>query len=46
MLTFVGLGLNDKTDVSEKGLSCIRNADHVYLECYTSRLMGLSLIHI
>ena len=29
MLTFVGLGLYDKTDVSEKGLACIRNADHV-----------------
>ncbi|MFA4849786.1 MAG: diphthine synthase [Methanoregula sp.] len=42
MLTFVGLGLYDKTDVSEKGLACIRSADHVYLECYTSRLMGTS----
>ncbi|AGB01845.1 diphthine synthase [Methanoregula formicica] len=40
MLTFIGLGLFDKTDVSEKGLSRIRNADRVYLECYTSRLMG------
>lgn len=40
MLTFIGLGLFDKTDVSEKGLLCIRNADRVYLECYTSRLMG------
>jgi len=43
MLTFVGLGLYDKTDISEKGLSCIRNADHVYLECYTSRLMGTTI---
>jgi diphthine synthase len=40
MLTFVGLGLFDKTDVSVKGLDRIRNADYVYLECYTSRLMG------
>jgi len=40
MLTFIGLGLFDKTDVSEKGLFRIRNADRVYLECYTSRLMG------
>jgi diphthine synthase len=40
VLTFVGLGLYDKTDISEKGLACIRSADHVYLECYTSRLMG------
>ena len=43
MLTFIGLGLYDKTDVSEKGLTCIRNADHVYLECYTSRLMGTTI---
>jgi diphthine synthase len=43
MLTFVGLGLYDKTDVSEKGLSCIRHADFVYLECYTSRLMGTTI---
>ncbi|PKG32937.1 diphthine synthase [Methanoregula sp.] len=43
MLTFIGLGLFDKTDVSEKGLSRIRNADRVYLECYTSRLMGATL---
>ncbi|WP_321506500.1 diphthine synthase [uncultured Methanoregula sp.] len=42
MLTFVGLGLFDKTDISEKGLRCIREADHVFLECYTSLLMGSS----
>ena len=42
MLTFIGLGLYDKNDVSEKGLTCIRNADHVFLEIYTSRLMGTS----
>jgi diphthine synthase len=42
MLTFIGLGLYDKTDVSEKGLRLIREADHVFLECYTSRLMGTS----
>jgi len=40
MLTFIGLGLFDKTDISVKGLGLIRAADHVYLECYTSRLMG------
>jgi len=40
MLTFIGLGLFDKTDISEKGLDCIRSADSVFLECYTSRLMG------
>jgi diphthine synthase len=42
MLTFIGLGLYDKTDVSEKGLVSIRNADHIFLENYTSRLMGTS----
>jgi len=40
MLTFVGLGLFDRTDVSEKGRSCIRQADQVFLESYTSCLMG------
>lgn len=43
MLTFVGLGLFDKTDISVKGLECIRKADAVFLECYTSRLMGSSI---
>jgi diphthine synthase len=42
VLTFIGLGLYDKTDVSEKGLTAIRNADHIFLETYTSRLMGTS----
>ena len=42
VLTFIGLGLYDKTDVSEKGLVSIRNADHIFLENYTSRLMGTS----
>ncbi len=42
MLTFVGLGLYDVNDISEKGLACIRDADHVFLDIYTSRLMGAS----
>ena len=42
MLTFIGLGLYDKNDVSEKGLLNIRNADHIFLENYTSRLIGTS----
>jgi len=42
MLTFVGLGLYNLEDVSIKGLECIRNADRVYLETYTSRVMGAS----
>jgi len=43
MLTFVGLGLYDMTDVSAKGLACIRAAGVVFLECYTSRLMGSTI---
>lgn len=43
MLTFVGLGLFDKTDISIKGRTCIGQADVVFLECYTSRLMGSSI---
>lgn len=43
MLTFVGLGLYDINDISEKGRACIAAADAVYLECYTSRLMGMSI---
>jgi len=43
MLTFVGLGLYDKEDVSEKGLVRIRSADEIFLECYTSRLMGTTI---
>ena len=43
MLTFVGLGLYDKEDVSEKGLARIRSADDIFLECYTSRLMGTTM---
>ncbi|MCK9580652.1 MAG: diphthine synthase [Methanoregula sp.] len=43
MLTFVGLGLFDKTDITVKGLRCIEKADAVFLECYTSRLMGTSI---
>jgi diphthine synthase len=42
MLTFVGLGLYNADDISEKGLACIRNADHIFLDIYTSRLMGAS----
>ena len=43
VLTFVGLGLFDKTDVSEKGLMLIRKADSVFSECYPSKLMGTTL---
>ncbi|HPD75456.1 MAG TPA: diphthine synthase [Methanoregulaceae archaeon] len=43
MLTFIGLGLFDADDISVKGLACIAAADAVYLEGYTSRLMGATV---
>ena len=43
MLTFIGLGLYDEKDISLKGLEAIREADVVYAEFYTSRLMGSSI---
>ena len=43
MLTFVGLGLYDKLDISVKGLEAVKKADLIYAEFYTSRLMGASV---
>ena len=43
MLTFVGLGLYDEKDISVKGLEAARKAEHVFLEAYTSRLMGTKI---
>lgn len=43
MLTFIGLGLFDEYDVSVRGAEAIRNADTVFLEVYTSVLMGSSI---
>ncbi len=43
MLTFVGLGLFDGNDISVKGRACIHAAAFVYLDGYTSRLMGASV---
>lgn len=43
MLTFIGLGLYDEGDVSLKGLNAIKEADVVYAEFYTSRLMGTTI---
>lgn len=43
MLTFIGLGLFDEHDISLKGLAVIREADAVFLETYTSRLMGADI---
>lgn len=43
MLTFVGLGLYDKLDISIKGLEAVKKAELIYAEFYTSRLMGASV---
>ncbi|ACL15509.1 diphthine synthase [Methanosphaerula palustris] len=43
MLTFVGLGLYDAGDISVKGLEAVRASDAVFLEYYTSRLMGTTI---
>lgn len=43
MLTFIGLGLFDEKDVSLHGAAAIRTADTVFLEVYTSVLMGASI---
>jgi diphthine synthase len=43
MLTFVGLGLYGVEDISVRGLEAVRSADIVYLENYTSRLMGTDI---
>ena len=43
MLTFIGLGLFDEQDISLKGLQAIQSADLVYLEFYTSYLMGTTI---
>jgi diphthine synthase len=40
MLVFVGMGLYSWDDVSVKGLECIRSADRIFAEFYTSHLMG------
>jgi diphthine synthase len=42
MLTFIGLGLYDKTDISVKGLEAIKQADVVYVEHYTA-VLGCSI---
>jgi len=42
-LVFVGLGLHDELDVSERGLQEIRTADIIFAESYTSMLSPGSL---
>jgi diphthine synthase len=43
MLTFVGLGLYDERSVTVAGRDAIREADRVFAEFYTSRLVGTDL---
>ena len=38
MLTFIGIGLWDEKDITVRGLEAIKQADYVYLECYTGIL--------
>ncbi len=43
MLILIGMGLWDERDISCKGLEFARRADEVYVEFYTSKLMGTNL---
>jgi diphthine synthase len=43
MLTFVGLGLYEERSVTVEGRDAIREADRVFAEFYTSRLLGATL---
>jgi len=43
MLTFVGLGLYDERSVTLEGRDAVREADRVFAECYTSKLVGASV---
>jgi len=40
MLTFIGLGLYDERSVTVEGRDAVRDADRVFAEFYTSRLVG------
>ncbi|MGC9167167.1 MAG: hypothetical protein ACP5GR_05960 [Thermoplasmata archaeon] len=42
MLTLVGIGLNPKKHLTLEGIEKIKNAEELYLEMYTSRLMDTS----
>ncbi|HEY9206865.1 MAG TPA: diphthine synthase [Candidatus Methanoperedens sp.] len=43
MLTFIGLGLYDEKDITVKGLEAVKKADVVYVEFYTSHLVGTNI---
>jgi diphthine synthase len=40
-LVFIGLGLYDEMDITQRGLQEIKKCDRVYAEFYTSKLVGL-----
>ena len=42
MLTFIGIGLYDEKDISVRGYERVKEADEVYIEFYTSKLVGTS----
>jgi len=44
-LVFVGLGLNDETGISLRGLEEVKTADTVFVELYTSFMPNFSLKH-
>jgi diphthine synthase len=43
MLTFIGLGLYDEHSITREGETALRDADRVFAEFYTSRLLGVSV---
>jgi diphthine synthase len=43
MLTFIGLGLYDEHSITREGETALRDADRVFAEFYTSRLLGASV---
>ena len=43
MLTFVGLGLYDERSITVEGRDAIRDADRVFMENYTSKLVGTTV---
>jgi len=43
MLTFVGLGLYDERSITVEGRGAIREADRVFAEFYTSKLLGATV---
>ena len=43
MLTFVGLGLYDERSITVEGRDAVTEADHVFAEFYTSKLVGATV---